>query len=69
MKVKTKTTSITQSRLVECRVCKLSIGGIPIIKVVVLSRPLFDLCVNDKSKFSLNYKSIFCRFIFLKLFS
>ena len=48
MKVKTKTTPITQSLLVECRVCKLSIGDIPIIKIVVLSRPLFDLCVNGK---------------------
>ena len=46
--MKVKTTPITQSRLVECRVCKLSMGDISIIKIVVLSRPVFDLCVNDK---------------------
>ena len=45
--MKVKTTPITQSRFVECRVCKLSIGDIRIIKIVVLSRPLFDLRVND----------------------
>ena len=46
--MKVKTTFITQSQLGECRLCKLSIGDIPIIKIVVLSRPLFDLCVNDR---------------------
>ena len=46
--MKVKTRPITQRRLVECRVCKLSIGDIPIIKIVVLSRSLFDLCFNDK---------------------
>ena len=45
--MKVKTTPITQSRFVECTVCKLSIGDIRIIKIVVLSRPLFDLRVND----------------------
>ena len=45
--MKAKTTLITQSRLVECRICKLSIGDIPIIKIVVLSRSLFHLQVND----------------------
>ena len=42
-----KTTPITQSRLGKCRVCKLSISDIPIIKTAVLSRSLFDLGVND----------------------
>ena len=46
--MKVKTTPIMHSRLVEFRVCKLSIDDISIIKIVVLSRPLFDLCVNDK---------------------
>ena len=46
--MKVKTSPITQSRLVKCRVCKLSIGDTPIIKIVVLSRSLFDLRVNDK---------------------
>ena len=45
--MKVKTIPITQSRLVECRVCKLSIGDIAIINIVVLSRSLFDLRVND----------------------
>ena len=43
--MKFKTSPITQSRLVECRVCKFSISDIPIIKIVVLSRSLFDLRV------------------------
>ena len=42
-----KITLITQSRLVERRLCKLSIGDIPIIKIVVLTRPFFDLRAND----------------------
>ena len=42
-----KTTPIRQSRLVKCRVCKLSISDIPIIKTAALSRSLFDLGVND----------------------
>ena len=46
--MKVKTTPITQSRLVKCRACKLSTGDIPIIEIVVLSRPLFNLCFNDK---------------------
>ena len=46
--MKVKTTPITQSRLVECRVCKLSTGDIPITEIVVLSRSLFDLCFNGK---------------------
>ena len=45
--MKVKSTLITQSRLVERRLCKLSIGDIPIIKIVVLSRLLFNLRVND----------------------
>ena len=45
--MKVKTTPITQSQRVECRLWKLSIDDIPIIKIVVLSRLLFDLRVND----------------------
>ena len=45
--MKVKTTPITQSRLVDCRLCKFSIGDIPIINIVVLLRLLFDLRVND----------------------
>ena len=41
--MKVKTSPITQIRLVECRVCKL--GDISIIKIVELSRSLFDLRV------------------------
>ena len=44
--MKVKSTLITQSRLVERRLCKLSIGDIPIIKIVVLTRPFFDLRAN-----------------------
>ena len=47
IKMKVKTTPITQSQRVECRFWKLSIGDIPIFKIVALSRLLFDLRVND----------------------
>ena len=46
--MKVKTTPITQSQRVECRLWKFSIGDIPIIKIAVLSRLLFDLRLNDK---------------------
>ena len=62
--MKVKTTPIPQSRPVECRVRKLSIGDVPLIKIVVLSRSLFDLGVMSHSSFSDDYKSIFCRSIF-----
>ena len=62
--MKVKSTLITQSRLVERRLCKLSIGDIPIIKIVVLTRPFFDLVLMTHSSFSGDYKPVFCRSIF-----
>ena len=45
--MKVKTTPITQSRLVDWRLFRFSIDYIPIINIVLLLRPLFDLRVND----------------------
>ena len=56
--MKVKTSPITQSRLVKCRVCKL--GDISIFQIVELSRSLFDLRVVSLAIMRQSSADLFC---------